>query len=154
MAKVKLVFIFFSIINYCQDLSLDSNDLIVIEKLGDSLSQKSMFHEASIEYEKLVKIKPNNFNFNYKYSVAYGANVQLMSRFQQAKHVKGMINKFETALKLNKNHLGLNFALLEIYLKVPRFLGGGKKKAFSIVNNIDSISKKEGDLAKKMYDDF
>ena len=65
-----------------------------------------------------------------------------------------VIQKFETALKLNKNHLGLNFALLEIYLKVPRFLGGGKKKAFTIVNNIDSISKKEGDLAKKMYDDF
>ena len=38
--------------------------------------------------------------------------------------------------------------MLQVYLEVPGFLGGGKRKARNIVEKISNISKKEGDKAQ------
>ena len=35
--------------------------------------------------------------------------------------------------------------MLQVYLEVPRFLGGGKKKARVIIEKISNISKDEGE---------
>ena len=44
-----------------------------------------------------------------------------------------MVKLFERAYELDNKNLALNRALLEIYLRVPRFFGGGDKKALSII---------------------
>ena len=44
--------------------------------------------------------------------------------------------------------------MLQVYLEVPRFLGGGKKKARVIIEKISNISKDEGEKAKYLYENF
>ena len=55
--------------------------------------------------------------------------------------------KYLDEMKFVNKNIGLNRALLEIYLRVPRFFGGGDKKALSIIKNINTISEDEGKKA-------
>ena len=77
-----------------------------------------------------------------------------MPRFKQAKNVREMVKLFERAYELDNKNLPLNRALLEIYLRVPRFFGGGDKKALSIIKNIYTISEDEGKKAQQFYDKY
>ena len=77
-----------------------------------------------------------------------------MPRFKQAKNVREMVKLFERAYELDNKNLALNRALLEIYLRVPRFFGGGDKKALSIIKNIYSISDDEGKKAQEFYNKY
>ena len=77
-----------------------------------------------------------------------------LPRFQQVKHVRDMIKYFENSLQLKPNHLGVNRALLEIYLRVPRLFGGGNKKAKKILDNIYSFSVKEGKKAEEFFNNY
>ena len=154
MEKIKLIFLLFSLNLYSQAESVVSLDLISIEKTGDSLSKNNNFLDAYKLYEILTITEPDNFNYNYKYAGSYGSYVESLPRFQQVKHIKKMINQFEAAYDLKKNHLGINRALLEIYLRVPRLFGGGNKKAKIILNNIYSISVDEGKKAEIFYNTF
>ena len=65
-----------------------------------------------------------------------------------------MVKLFEKAYKLNNKNLGVNRALLEIYLRVPRLFGGGDKKALSIIKNIYSFSVIEGKKAQEFYNKY
>ena len=44
--------------------------------------------------------------------------------------------------------------MLQVYLEVPGFLGGGKKKARKIIENISKISENEGKKALNVYENF
>ena len=154
MEKIKLIVLLFSLNVYSQAESVVSLDLISIEKIGDSLSKNNNFLDAYKLYEILAKTEPDNFNYNYKYAGSYGSYVESLPRFQQVKHIKKMINQFETTYNLKNNHLGVNRALLEIYLRVPRLFGGGNKKAKIILDNIYSFSVDEGKKAEIFYNSF
>ena len=56
--------------------------------------------------------------------------------------------------KIDDTSLSLNWIMLQVYLEVPGFLGGGKRKARNIVEKISNISKKEGDKAQLLYENF
>ena len=125
-----------------------------IEKLGDSLFKASNYTDAAKAYKKLVQIDPNNFDYNFKYASAFGLELEQMPRFKQAKSVREMVKLFERAYELDNKNLALNRALLEIYLRVPRFFGGGDKKALSIIKNIYIISEDEGKKAQQFYNKY
>ena len=154
MAKIKLVFFLFSIFLNAQNRGTDIQYIAELEKLGDSLFKASNYTDAAKAYKELVKINPNNPDYNFKYASAFGLEVEQMPRFKQAKNVREMVKLFERAYELNNKNLGLNRALLEIYLRVPRFFGGGDKKALSIIKNINSISEDEGIKAQQFYDKY
>ncbi len=130
------------------------NDLISIEKIADSLFKKKNFLKASSFYEKLVTSNPDDFNYVYNYAVSYGLYVESLPRLQQVKHVRQMVKQFETAFNIKNDNLEINRALLEIYLKVPKFFGGGNKKARTILENIYKISVEEGKKSEMFYNNF
>lgn len=153
MEKIKLLIILsFSFVSQAQSPTI--TDLKNMEKKGDSLNELKKYEEASKLYEKLVQVDPKSFNYNFKYAVSFGQHVESLPRFQQVKLVRQMIKHFEAAFDLNRKDIAINRALLEIYLRVPRFFGGGNKKAKSVLENIYSISETEGDKARKFYDNF
>ena len=154
MGKIKLVIIIFSIVLNSQIQQNNTKIIMELEKFGDSLFKASNFSEAALTYKKLVQINPSNFGFNFKYASAFGLEVEAMPRFQQAKNAREMVKLFKKAYLLNNKDIDLNRALLEIYLKVPRFFGGGDKKARDIIKNIYSFSFKEGDKAQEFYNKF
>ena len=154
MAKIKLVFILFCIFLNEQNKNIDIKHIAELQKLGDSLFKASNYTEAAKLYKELVQIDPNSFDFNFKYASAFGLEVEQMPRFKQAKNVREMVKLFEKAYELDNKNLALNRALLEIYLRVPRFFGGGEKKALSIIKNIYSISNDEGKKAQEFYNKY
>ena len=154
MAKIKLVFFLFSIFLNAQNRDTDIQYIAELEKLGDSLFKASNYTDAAKAYKELVKIDPNSSDYNFKYASAFGLEVEQMPRFKQAKNVREMVKLFERAYELDNKNLGINRALLEIYLRVPRFFGGGDKKALSIIKNIYSISEDEGKKAQQFYNKY
>ena len=97
---------------------------------------------------------PNDFDYSFKYAGSYGLYVESLPRLQQVKHIRQMIKRFETAFNLKNDDIEINRALLEIYLRVPRFFGGGNKKAKMILDNIYSISVEEGKKSELFYNSF
>ena len=154
MAKIKLIFFFFCVFLNAQNSDIDIQRIDELKKLGDSLFKVSNYTDAAKVYKELVQIDPNSFDFNFKYASAFGLEVEQMPRFKQAKNVREMVKLFERAYELDSKNLGLNRALLEIYLRVPRFFGGGDKKALSIIKNIYTISENEGKKAQQFYDKY
>ena len=154
MAKIKLVFFLFSIFLNAQNRDTDIQYIAELEKLGDSLFKASNYTDAAKAYKELVKIDPNSSDYNFKYASAFGLELEQMPRFKQAKNVREMVKLFERAYELDNKNLGINRALLEIYLRVPRFFGGGDKKALSIIKNIYSISEDEGKKAQQFYNKY
>ena len=154
MAKIKLIFFLFCVFLNAQNRDTDIQRIDELKKLGDSLFKVSNYTDAAKVYKELVQIDPNSFDFNFKYASAFGLEVEQMPRFKQAKNVREMVKLFERAYELDNKNIGLNRALLEIYLRVPRFFGGGDKKALSIIKNINTISKDEGKKAQQFYDKY
>ena len=154
MAKIKLIFFLFCVFLNAQNRDNDIQRIDELKKLGDSLFKVSNYTDAAKVYKELVQIDPNSFDFNFKYASAFGLDVEQMPRFKQAKNVREMVKLFERAYELDNKNIGLNRALLEIYLRVPRFFGGGDKKALSIIKNIYSISKDEGKKAQEFYNKY
>ena len=154
MAKIKLIFFLFCVFLNAQNGDTDIQRIDELKKLGDSLFKVSNYTDAAKVYKELVQIDPNSFDFNFKYASAFGLEVEQMPRFKQAKNVREMVKLFERAYELNNKNIGLNRALLEIYLRVPRFFGGGDKKALSIIKNIYTISEDEGKKAQQFYDKY
>ena len=154
MAKIKLIFFLFCVFLNAQNRDTDIQRIDELKKLGDSLFKVSNYTDAAKIYKELVQIDPNSFDFNFKYASAFGLELEQMPRFKQAKNVREMVKLFERAYELDNKNLALNRALLEIYLRVPRFFGGGDKKALSIIKNIYSISKDEGKKAQEFYNKY
>ena len=154
MAKIKLIFFLFCVFLNAQNSNTDIQRIDELKKLGDSLFKVSNYTDAAKVYKELVQIDPNSFDFNFKYASAFGLEVEQMPRFKQAKNVREMVKLFERAYELDNKNIGLNRALLEIYLRVPRFFGGGDKKALSIIKNIYTISEDEGKKAQQFYDKY
>ena len=154
MAKIKLIFFLFCVLLNAQNRDTDIQRIDELKKLGDSLFMVSNYTDAAKVYKELVQIDPNSFDFNFKYASAFGLEVEQMPRFKQAKNVREMVKLFERAYELDNKNIGLNRALLEIYLRVPRFFGGGDKKAISIIKNIYTISEDEGKKAQQFYDKY
>ena len=105
-------------------------------------------------YKKLVKQRPNDFNYNYKLAATLAARIELMPRIKGAAYVPEMMSQLEKTYKIDDTSLSLNWIMLQVYLEVPGFLGGGKRKARNIVEKISKISKKEGDKAQLLYENF
>lgn len=154
MEKVKLIILIFSLTVFSQSDSAINDDFKSIEKIADSLFKNKNFLEATKYYEKLAKAMPDDFDYSFKYAGSYGLYVESLPRLQQVKHIRKMINIFESAFNLKNDDIEINRALLEIYLRVPRLFGGGNKKAKMILDNIYSISVEEGKKSELFYNSF
>ena len=135
MEKVKLILLLFSLSIYSQSETLSQNDIISTKKIADSLLKNKNYLEATNYYEKLVIYKADNFDYVFNYAVSYGLYVESLPRLQQVKHVRKMIKQFENAFNIKNDNLEINRALLEIYLRVPKLLEVGIKKAKLILKN-------------------
>ncbi len=156
MEKIKysVALILFASSLLSQNQKLEISDLVKIERIADSLVQICEFDKPIDLYRELVKNNPTSFNYNYKLAATLAAKIELMPRIKGATYVPEMMNQLEKTYKLDDTSLSLNWIMLQVYLEVPRFLGGGKKKAKVIIEKISKISDFEGKKAKYLYENF
>ena len=150
MEKIKysVALILFASSILSQNQSLENPDLVKIERIADSLVQICEFDKPIDLYKELVKNNPNSFNYNYKLAATLAAKIELMPKIKGAAYVPEMMSQLEKTYKLDDSSLSLNWIMLQVYLEVPGFLGGGKRKARMIIEKISKISETEGKKAR------
>ena len=155
MEKIKyIIIILVAPYLFCQEKALGKSELLKMEENADSLVQICEFDKPIELYRDLVKNTPNSFNYNYKLAATLAAKIELMPRIKGAAYVPEMMSQLEKTYKLDDSSLSLNWIMLEVYLEVPGFLGGGKRKARIIIEKISKISETEGKKATSLYENF
>ncbi|MBW2938762.1 tetratricopeptide repeat protein [Aureisphaera sp. CAU 1614] len=132
---------------FIQHLKGNPNDLKTIEYLGDIAGYAKDWDTAIEYYETLLESDDSNANFHFKYGGALGMKALEISRIRALGYVGDIRDHFETAAKLDPNHIEVRWALVEYYIQLPGIIGGSEKKAITYANELSKISPVDGYLA-------
>ena len=129
-------------------LKSNPNDLKTIEYLGDIQGFEKDWKTAMYYYGKLVKLKPAEANYHYKYGGVMGMLAKESNKFKALGMIGDIRSSFETAISLNPKHIEARWALIELYLQLPGIVGGSESKANRYADELLKLSKIDGYLAK------
>lgn len=135
-------------------LQQNPNDLKTLEYLGDIECHYKKWEAAVPFYLKLTKLKPTNAEFFYKYGGAMGMQAKEANKFKALSLLDDMKTAFKKAIQLNPNHIGARWALLEIYIQLPGFVGGSESKAKKYAEELLRISPVDGYLSKGHIEEY
>ncbi len=128
-------------------LKENPNNLQTIEYLGD-IAAYSLDWDKSIDYYKiLVEKQPDNSNYNFKLGGALGRKAQNTNRIRAAMLIGDIKKHLEKAAELNPNHREVRWALVDLYIALPSFIGGSETTAQKYANQLLKISELEGHIA-------
>lgn len=139
-----------------QHLKAHPNDLKAQEYLGDIAGYKKDWDTAIDYYEVLVEANDKSANYHFKYGGALGMKALSISKIRAATYIGDIKEHFETAARLDPNHIEVRWALVEFYMQLPGIIGGSQKKATLYANELLKISPVDGYLANGYiaeYDD-
>lgn len=123
------------------------SELKAIELLGDIYSFRQHWDAAISHYEKLVKAKPNDANYNFKFGGAMGMKAYYGSKFQAAMLIGDVKKHLLKAAELDPQHAESRRALVELYMQIPGFVGGSQTIAKSYASELHRINELDGLLA-------
>ena len=129
-------------------LKTHPKDYQAIELLGDAYGYQKKWDDAITTYYALVEYNDKNANYHYKYGGALGIKALSVSRFRALGMIGDIKAAFNTAAKLDATHIEVRWALVELYMQLPGILGGSKKRSLQFANELESLSKVDGYLAK------
>ena len=139
--------------NYVLD---NPNDPKSIELLGDAYAYQEKWDKAVEQYKKLVDLNPRVAEYQYKYGGAMGMKALEVNKVTALFMIDDVEEAFLKAIALDKNHINARWALVEYYVQLPGIIGGSVSKSLQYANELESISKVDGYLAKGYiyeYDD-
>jgi len=147
--------------------ALNQQQQIVLDNLSNrsvsSLSHSEIFNLANIYlqdrrysealslYDELCERNPNQFAYQFGRGASAGFLLSGIPSFRSLRYVVQLRSSFEAAVRLQPNSLVARRTLLNIYLGLPRLLGGSKTKAEQQLKAIQSINPLEGALAGVIY---
>jgi tetratricopeptide (TPR) repeat protein len=129
-------------------IKTNANDTKSIEYLGDIAGAQKKWDEAILYYKKLKTLFPKNANYCYKYGGALGMKAKESNKFKALGMIDEIENSFLTSAKLDPKHTDTRWALLILYLELPGIIGGSVKKSQKYANELMTISKIDGVMAK------
>lgn len=130
-----------------QYLKENPTDRKTKEYLGDIAGYKKDWDTAILYYEQLVEVDDKSANYHFKYGGALGMKALSINRIRAATYIGDIKEHFETAAKLDPNHIEVRWALVEFYIQLPGIIGGSQKKATKYANQLLKISPVDGYLA-------
>ena len=130
-----------------QILKSEPNNIKAIELLGDAYSHQKKWDEALVQFKKLVEFDSKNANYHYKYGGILGMKA-LENKFKSIGFIGDIKSSFLKAAELDKNHIDVRWALVELYMLLPGIFGGSKTKALEFAQELEALSKVDGYLAK------
>ena len=130
------------------------NDQKGIELLGDAFTYLKKYDDAIANYEKLTELDPKNANYFYKYGGALGMKALSVNKIS-ALGITGDIKKaFLKSAELDPKHIGVRWALVELYMQLPGIAGGSMKKSLEYAEELEKLSPVDGYLAKGFIYEF
>lgn len=131
--------------NYLKE---NSNHLKTLEYLGDIEGIYKSWDKAMFYYGKLIKLKPSEADYHYKYGGCLGMKAKESNKFKALGMIDDVKASFEKAIALDSNHIEARWALIELYLQLPGIVGGSEKKAQRYAAELLKISPVDGHLAQ------
>ena len=130
------------------------NDLKSLEYLGDIQCNLQHWEAAIPYYQKLKKYQPSNAEYHYKYGGAMAMLAKKSNVFKALSMVNTIQDPFKKALVLNPKHIGARWALIEIYLQLPKVLGGSEEKAIGYAEELARLSIVDGYLSRGHIEEY
>jgi len=129
-------------------LEVSPDDLVAIELMGDAVGHQRKWDEAISHYKALVKAKPDNANYQYKFGGAMGMKALSVSKLRALPLIGDIKSAFLKAAKLDPEHIDTRWALVELYVQLPGVIGGSYKKAHRYADELMALSPIDGHLSK------
>ena len=129
-------------------LAAHPNHPAAIEYLGDIQGHQQHWQQAMEYYGRLIKLRPSEANYHYKYGGVLGMHAKESNKFKALGMISDIKKSFETAIALNPKHIEARWALVELYLQLPGIVGGSESKAQEYAAQLLAISPVDGYLAK------
>jgi tetratricopeptide (TPR) repeat protein len=123
-----------------------------IDYLGEIAIYSQNWDEAIACGKMLVDAFPKNADYWYKYGGAMGLKAKTVNKFKALGMIDDIEKAFLTAVKLDSKHIETRWALVIFYIELPAIVGGSETKAQKYANELISISKVDGYLAKGYID--
>jgi len=127
-----------------------------LKLLGETYALQENWEEASLVFEQLVVIDPNNADYHYKYGGALGMKALRSNKLYALFMMNDIKEAFIVASELDQNHIDTRWALVVFYTELPGIIGGSIKKALLYTDELLAISPVDGYLSKGYvyeYDD-
>ena len=137
---------------FSEHLKVQSNHARAIEYLGDIAGHQKDWDAAITYYKKLKVTSPKNANYWYKYGGALGMKAKESNKFKALGMIDEVEESFLTAAKLDTKHIETRWALVMLYIELPAMIGGSEKKAQKYADELMTLSKVDGYLAKGYID--
>ena len=135
-------------------LKYNPSDLKTIEYLGDIEGQRKSWDKAIVYYKKLKDLKPTEADYQYKYGGAMGMKAKESNKFKALGMIDEVKASFEKAISLNPKHIDARWALIELYIQLPGFVGGSESKAIKYSNELMQLSTVDGYLSRGHIDEY
>lgn len=129
-------------------------DLSIIELLGDVYGHQKKWDEAIIQYKKLVDTEKLNANYQFKYGGVLGMKALTVNKFKALPIINQAKNAFLIAANLDSTHIEVRWALVKLYMQLPGIVGGSKRKSVIYAQELESLSKVDGLLAKAYINEY
>ena len=129
-------------------------DLSTIELLGDVYGHQKKWDEAIIQYKKLVDTEKLNANYQFKYGGVLGMKALTVNKFKALPIINQAKTAFLTAANLDSTHIEVRWALVKLYMQLPGIVGGSKRKSVIYAQELESLSKVDGLLAKAYINEY
>ena len=135
-------------------LKTNPSDLRTIEFLGDIAGQNQSWDKAIVYYKKLKQLKPSEADFHFKYGGVLGMKAKDSNKFKALGMIDEVKASFETAINLNPKHIESRWALIELYIQLPRIVGGSESKAIKYSSELLRLSPVDGYLSRGHIEEY
>lgn len=135
-------------------LKKNPSNIKVMEYLGDIAGRNKSWDDALLYYGKLKKARPSEANFYFKYGGVLGMKALEVNKFKALGMIDEVRENFEKAITLNPKHIEARWALIELNLKLPGFLGGSEKKALQYSVELSRLSAVDGYLSRGHIEEY
>lgn len=129
-------------------LKENPSHLKTMEHLGDIAGHQKSWDKALGYYKKLKQLNPSEANYYYKYGLALGMKTKESSKFKALGMISEVKESLEKAISLNPKHIEARWALVMIYIQLPRIVGGSESKAIKYSNELLQLSAVDGYLSR------
>lgn len=119
----------------------------VKDKLGEVYGYQGKWDQAISLYRELAHAYPENAAYHFKYGGVLAKKAQESGKFTAFTLLGRIKAGFITAAKLDPEHIGTRWALVDLYVSLPGIVGGSMSKAYKYAEELRSISPIDGELA-------
>ena len=117
------------------------------EYLGDIAAYQKKWDTSLRYYKYLIDREESNAVYHYKYGGVLAYKAQSSNKLKALTLVGDIKKHLHKAAELDKGHIEVRWALVEVYISLPGIVGGSEKKAKKYAQQLMELSPVDGYLA-------